>query len=851
MKKVLCILFLLIVTIPCLQAENVAFVFSDDKFGSRLEYAKALNSKGRYMEAYDYLKDLHSDVLTLISRHGFVPATVPDVRDFIFYQNVLVSEAECAYMVNLWTEMEALSDEQVTAINDRYDAGLGRNDDYSWQVASFYKIRGDFCYLRGMEDRKMYRVAEDCYKAALKYFELSGDMQARSGVLADMAQLSYARGSYEEAMEYIQKAIDGNSTRLASGSNARESFTGNGSYSVNLEYQSALAMCQARTYSFRKALGTIDALIAGLPKGDRRLAELNRRKAKILILQNEENGSDIRNAAKLYEEYFLAIKDSVKSNFLQMTADQREEYWMHQRPFVVDCYQLENRDPELLYDVTLYNKGILLQTARSFEDLLDDGEHMRLSTLKRQDARNALDGHPASEAQVYEKQVLGRMAADGRRKKFFAPLEYTWKDVQKVLPSDGCAIEFVEYEKGEDMLFGALVLKKTGKPVFVRICNADVLENYRPRGWMFSLGTLMKTNSGMAKDDIYRDETLKAIIWNAGLVDQIGRCSKIYFSADGFLHQLAIEYMLPESMEDRILYRLSSTRVLASGEKADSGKIKNGAALVMGGIVYDSLGSGRIDDASGNDAWAYRIMKEKGVSFGYMPGAKTECDSIVSYRNNAKDRYLGGLEATETAFYENCNSYPVVHLSTHGYFGGDMTVRRELLASSAKDVLSQSVLALSGAGNNLKNPDFDAFSRDGLLSAREVARLDMSGVELLTTSACQTGLGYVTADGIYGMQRGFKSAGVKGMLMTLWSVNVESARIFFTSLYRYMEEGESVHSAFMHSRRDLMENSYTVTHTVSKFSGSTLSRKDETYTTTLQYNTPQHTCPYILMDVWD
>ena len=100
------------------------------------------------------------------------------------------------------------------------------------------------------------------------------------------------------------------------------------------------------------------------------------------------------------------------------------------------------------------------------------------------------------------------------------------------------------------------------------------------------------------------------------------------------------------------------------------------------------------------------------------------------------------------------------------------------------------------------------------------------------------------------MERGFKSAGVKGMVVSLWSVNVESARIFFTSLYKYIGEGESVHSAFNHARNDLLTKQFPVSSTTSKFNGATMSRKPETIIETKSYSAPQHSCPYILIDVF-
>lgn len=860
MRRLLYILYVLAFSLAPACAQNSQGLLDNDAYYARHEYAKLLNDKERYMEAYDSLCLLHRDMQMSMKVHGMTAATLPANKDFIFYLNVLISEAECAYKVNLWREMQTVCDEMTDALKIRKGNELSTEEDYYWQLASLCKVKGDLYYVRGIEYNLYFFDAIDEYKNALKYYELADKKKSATFEIAqvytELAQVEYAQTNYEEALNYLETALDLCNIRRSAGSNAKESQADERADSFLKTLQSAIAICQARNSSYRKALSAIDGLIARMPKGDKRIAEMKRKKAKILTMRHEPN--DMKEASQLYAEYFAAVKKDVENNFMQMTADQREEYWMLQRPFVVDCYLLEGTNPELLYDVTLYNKGILLQTSHSFDELLHDGtkrgelnEKQHINILRQQDAHNALNGITSDFAGTYEKQLLQKMNADGRRNKFFASFNCTWKDVQRALPADGCAVEFIEYEKEDAMHFGALVLTKTGKPRFVHVCNADELADYYPGDWLFTLKALLKSTDGSSKNDIYEDEGIRDAIWNEQLIAAIGNSKKVYFSADGYLHQLAIEYMLPESLADKQLYRLTSTRLLACGNKVDAKKVKNGAALVLGGIIYDSFYDTHSQHEPGNDAIAFKKLQDRGSQFGYMPGAKTECDSIVFYRNNPSDKYLYGLDATEQEFYRNCSNYPILHISTHGCFSGDKMIYNELLATSSKDVLSESVLALSDAGTHLRDRKFNAFNKDGLLSAREVARLNLENVELVTTSACQTGLGYITADGIYGMQRGFKSAGAKGMVMTLWSVNVESARIFFTSMYRYIAEGESVHSAFTHARNDLLTKDYSTNVTSSKFNGSTLSHKEKNVINTKMYNKPQHSCPYLLIDVWE
>lgn len=76
----------------------------------------------------------------------------------------------------------------------------------------------------------------------------------------------------------------------------------------------------------------------------------------------------------------------------------------------------------------------------------------------------------------------------------------------------------------------------------------------------------------------------------------------------------------------------------------------------------------------------------------------------------------------------------------------------------------------------------------GILTASNIARMDMTGTELVVLSACQTGLGNASSEGLYGLQRAFKKAGVQTMVMTLWSVNDVVCREFMEEFYKKLTD---------------------------------------------------------------
>ena len=80
---------------------------------------------------------------------------------------------------------------------------------------------------------------------------------------------------------------------------------------------------------------------------------------------------------------------------------------------------------------------------------------------------------------------------------------------------------------------------------------------------------------------------------------------------------------------------------------------------------------------------------------------------------------------------------------------------------------------------------------DGILTANELSLLDLGNTDMAVLSACETALGSYTTEGVYGLQRGFKEAGVRSMILSLWNVNARATSLFMHELYRLWRGGSS------------------------------------------------------------
>lgn len=544
---------------------------------------------------------------------------------------------------------------------------------------------------------------------------------------------------------------------------------------------SQLAMCNGRLGNFDLALEQIDEAIDDYYKKqkDADYFEALRKRGKILMMQADSLGSThYKKAVESYQQYVNERYASIGNEMSTMNDSQRNQYWLATHQFLYDCFRLGNRAPEMLYDLTLFSKDYLVR-------------------------KNAV-----------------RM---------------TWKQVKQALGKNDCAIEFVQYYgKNDERRMGCLVLRNNSKkPLFIDMFATDSVLDL-PLTRLHTIGSAIIYSENTVKDTLYRDERLPHLIWNKALMAAIGDATRIYFAPDGLFHQLAIEYLMPD--DAKLCHRLSSTRVLT--QKRTSPKMNS--ALLCGGITFDASFQPNERD---NDEVAYRFMAPHATSIKSLPWTRREVDSVLAVRNNPKDKMLVGENATDEAFINLLHQeYNVIHLATHGFFGGRIGIYNDIKPLLNDESMSMSGLLFAGSVSTLADRSFDMTQSDGVLSAAELAKQDMSNTELIVLSACQTGLGHLTDDGICGIQRALKLAGANAMILSLWSVDDYATCMLMRYFYEELgkQSRKDILVAFLNARVRLMiEEKVTYEFDPSTF---TYYKKIKTY------DKPQYVNPFIIID---
>ncbi len=506
-------------------------------------------------------------------------------------------------------------------------------------------------------------------------------------------------------------------------------------------------------------------------------------------------------AVKNYKQAYANTSSFFLKNFSVMTSNERSNLWnryskyIYMLPFV--AFKINAPDlTALAYNAQVFSKGILLNAELEIQKLIEQSHDTTFanSYYKIKSDRALLDElyqfapderpmDADSLLKVIDNEERLLVQSSKELGDYTKNLSVDWQNIQKRLKGKDLAVEFSSFKDTSNglLIYVAFVLKKKMKaPELVKLFEFDEFYDVKSA-------------------DYYKTPKFYNLVWKP-LSKYLNGVKNVYFSPTGRLHTIGIEYLPDEDgkifAEKYNAYRLSSTRELALEKEINP----NNKAATYGGIKYDS------DSDSIN-------AEQRSVSISYLDGTRVESAAVANLLRTAQYSVtaLSDTLATEESFKKlSGNNLKILHIGTHGFYFSEADMENagyKFFTSSQQSdedkALSCSGLLFAGANAalDLKNRSVIPEGDDGVLTAKEISRLDFKGLDLVVLSACQTGLGEVKGEGVFGLQRGFKKAGAQTIVMSLWKVFDDSTQLLMTEFFKNLTAGQSKRAAFQAAQK--------------------------------------------------
>ena len=471
--------------------------------------------------------------------------------------------------------------------------------------------------------------------------------------------------------------------------------------------------------------------------------------------------------------------------------------------------------PEPLAQLVLRQKGVVLDSLLEDRSLTLGAEtdpegrakFEEIAALRTKLAQIASDDSRRVEASRLQEQIgqiqqsLSKRANIGGRVRQNADI--TIDAILPALSAGPALVDFIRFNdpklKGDDAVcYGAIVTSSDGSPSFVRIDGGAAIDN--------AIDTLRSAiNQKQDQEVEAQTKFLSEKVWQPIAAKIPEGTKQLILCPDDKLNFLSFGTLLESDgsfvAEKYPIAYIGSGRDLArkpSGEAAKS-------LVAFADPVFDASGGA----PSVQDMIAMRSAEADvfgAINLPPLPGTKAEAEQLELIAAGAgwDIKTTMGDEATESSVRE-VKKPGVLHLATHGFYlnsfsppAGDGTRGMSVVGlkkendkepnETGVDPMRASGVALTGAQQTLKlwsqrkAPDPET---DGVLTAEEVASLNLDGTWLVTLSACETGVGEArSGEGVFGLRRAFMMAGAENLLMTLWPVADDTTASIMTDFYK-------------------------------------------------------------------
>ena len=521
----------------------------------------------------------------------------------------------------------------------------------------------------------------------------------------------------------------------------------------------------------------------------------------------------------------------------------------------------------LALDAALSAKGAVFQAvaARGAAALAGDDPRLRglfdaWEAAARRHRASTLAGPGAGPPDEYQRGLaeLARQAEKAERALAAASAAFTatrvvpvrCAEVAAALPKASALVEFVRYQEfrfGErpgrwgEWQYAALVLvggqPRGGQPhVSLLPLGTAVRVEESVAAWRRAL----RRHRGTRPDRLYKaGRALAAVVWDPVASElKANGCGRAYLSPDGALALVPFAALPGVAASDRFVLDDYEIAYVASGRDLLKSAVptpKPGPPLLVGAPSYGPPPSApsneetdRVDQPE--PAVAAVAAELRATTRGaFVPLAETGPEvrmvaELLRERQGGGPApvVLTGTKATEAAL-KAARRPRLLHLATHGFFLADAGVERRgpgsgrpagvagppdgdalLSLVRSRDPMQRSGVALAGA-NDAVCGRCALGGDEGILTAAEVAGMDLWGTELVVISACESGLGeHVGSEGLSGLRRAFALAGSRHLVMSLCQVDDRATRDLMVRFYRYAATETSPARSLIAAQREFV-----------------------------------------------
>lgn len=759
------------------------------------------------------------------------------------------SEAYASLLLNLGRYYQVAGDYPRAEVHFRQSVDMLRSE--QGNVGEFYAFAINALALH-YETMGNYAEAEPLLRQALDIREqLHGKLNAEySTVLQNLASLYQLQEQYDKAEPLLQQALE---------IDQKTRGTDHPQYSTSLQN---LATLYQKKKQFAKAtellenvkvltarnLGTshpsyatVVSNLAALYQDEEKYAESEKLWKESIELRRRILGEDhpdfarslyglagvyfatgkFNEANAQFKEVITKYQSQVNTYFAALSEKEKGAFYNRIKP-VFETYQdfcvqmiVQNKSKEVardLYDLQLSTKAILLNASSKVRTAILSSGDTELQELFKQwqeskerlvlyynysrEEREQLHVDLRaleSQSNDLEKRISERSTLFGSQ---VGKKPVTWMDVRSSLKADETAIEIIRIRK-----------KFAADSVYYAALIVDPREDL-PRLFIWPNGRAMESKMfRYHRNSIkfhFKDTLSYRYFWEP-VVKVLPATKKLFISCDGIFNKINLNTIqnaktgewVVDNYEIRLL---SNTRELTESHPSMQKATASGSVF---GYADFNLAETEKAVSTGKRSTATRFGFDGG-DIPMLPATQKEVESLNGLLR-AKQWSVNAFtldQATE-ANLKKIRNPQILHIATHGFFLSDMDID-DALQSDEERQLTHNPLFRSGillAGAALKQ---EPGQEDGVLTAFEAMNLHLDQTELVSLSACETGLGEVrNGEGVYGLQRSFLVAGARTVIMSLWQVDDVATQELMSSFYSAWLSGTDKFVAFRQAQLEI------------------------------------------------